>query len=92
MDTRRLWALVALRAALVGVIRRGIWGNTKGSGTLTRRVSGSRVQHLRKQRRRSRNRASEWGWIPLLIVLVVIMYIVLAMTGISLPNSPLLPR
>jgi hypothetical protein len=59
---------------------------------MTRRPSGSRVQHRTKQRRRPRNKASEWGWIPLLIVLVVIMYIVLATTGISLPDSPLLPR
>ena len=29
---------------------------------------------------------------PLLLVLVVITYIVLAMTGIPLPDSPLLPR
>lgn len=92
MDTRTIWALVALTPAFVGTIRRGIWGNTRGSGTMTGRASGSRVQHGMKQRRRSRKKASEWGWMPLLVVLVVIMYFVLAMTGVSLPDSPLLPR
>lgn len=59
---------------------------------MARRTKGSRLPRT-KSRLRGAATASGWGSVPLLFILIVIvLVIVLRMTGISLPHSPLLPR
>lgn len=53
------------------------------------------ARHAKLSRARSRKRLqgpkkSEWGLLPLLLVLIVLTLIILSMTDIHLPHSPLL--
>ncbi len=43
-------------------------------------------------RKVGRHKRSQWGLLPLLLVLIVIFLLLELLTGISVPSSPLLPQ